>query len=76
VSRRWGLGVAIEPLAILGMLNCGDKFGLEEYEGLRNNELRAVKARSPSRLGGLESVVSSSAGSGAEPQPPTHFRAF
>ena len=31
----------------------GDKFVLEEYKGLRNNELRAPKARNPSRLGGL-----------------------
>src|SRR6218665_2212192 len=30
-----------------------DKFGLEEYEGLRYNDLRAPKARRPSRLGGL-----------------------
>jgi len=36
-----------------------DDFGLEEYKGLRNNELRAPKVRSHSRLGGLGSVESS-----------------
>jgi len=42
----------------------------------RNKEWRALKVRCLLRLGVLGGVVSSPAGSGAEPQPPTHFRAL
>ena len=54
----------------------GDKFGLEECKGLRNNELRAPKARSHPTRGSEGSSQAPPEGPGAEPQPPTQFRAF
>jgi len=47
----------------------GDEFGLEEYKRLGNNELRAPK-------GSWGASKASPGGSGAEHQPPKHFRAF
>ena len=51
-SRGGGVWGLLRTIGDSRNVELGEKFGLEKYEGLRNNELRAPKARSPSRLGG------------------------